>query len=382
MDVITNKYFITDLYRDIIPTPEPGEIVDLPKSNYNQYNIFVLRTRLQVLTRKKWSRNDIRFIFESVEYKLDSKMYIQIRPMVHNKKLILDLARLKQYQKMIIKATSTPLDYAVLFSNKNYSVGDHIINGDWIMSVLPLIPLKNKIKYKFGFYGLEVNIYGSLNTGYPSYPSDDYDEMIDLNPYIRKYRKIQEYFEDIFIRWFKAGVCVDPPPKIILDWNMTQIKDRLYKLNWIDRRITDASGGRWNFINSRIMGTKGVLLPASGNLVVRHRIAKMFYSKEYIPSFYGNNIMIDAKNLTQANDILYHISHVSRETGKIAVFRVTAPKHMETYIKIANDLDITDIVFYLTDGINGKELRFSAELSDLDLDPQIIIHNIQSRMRS
>jgi len=378
-----NPYFVTPLYRDI-PAQTPSlQPIPVSKSNYNIYNLYVLRTRLEVLTRRQWHHSDIHFIFESIEYAFNDepkRLYIQARPTIGDKTLDLNLAQLKQYQAMIKAATNTPLDYAVMFSNKDYRYEDLVISGDWILNVLVYIPFTSQdptIKHRFGEYGFEVNVYPYNNTGYPSYPADDYNDIKNLDDYIGKLTDIRVALENEFVRWFKRGVVIEPTTDIIQSWDLKAIKPKVYQLNWIDRRITDPFNGRWYFINSRIMGSKSVLLPVDSNLVMLHRVAKLFYNQEYIPSFYIKYLKIKVQNYKETNSILKKIENISDEIGKVAVFRVTMTKFIPAYTKIAKDMDLNNIVFYYRDGVYGKELFCSCELSDLDLDVQIIIHKIQ-----
>lgn len=380
-----NPYFITPLYRDIVKPVQPGEIVPLPKSNYNRYNLFVLRTRLQVLVRRRWNKTEIHFIFESIQYELDSKprLYIQARPIVGNKDLKLDLAHLKQYQTMIEKATSTPLDYAVLFSDKNYLNKDITIPGFWIMNILPqlIFPSRSKrVKHRYGVYGLEVNVYGFENAGYPNYPADDYDNLKNVDSYIEKYTELQVALEDQFIPAFKRGVKINPPLDIIQKWNLKPIKDNLYHPNWIDQRITRPFSGVWHFLNSRIMGNRNLKIPVGNNLVIIHRIAKLFYNSNTIPTFYRIYLNIEVDDYKDANDMMELVYSVSKSAGKIAVFRVIEAKYIPSYIRIAKKIGLKDVLFYYKDGIYGKELNFSCELSNIDMDIQIVIHNIQRRV--
>lgn len=376
-----NHYFITPLYRDLVPLPEPGGLVPLPRSNYNRYNLYVLRTRLQVLTRRQWQRSDLNFVFESVEYSFEdepARLYIQARPTVGDKTLRLNLAQLKQYQTIIKLATSTPLDYAVLFSDKDFIYKELVIPGFWILMVLPYIPFSSQqVQHRFSEYGLEVKTYPHQNTGYPSYPADE--DLINFDIYIEKLADIRVPIEDTLVRWFQRGVWIDPPAEIINKWNMKSIKPKVYQLNWIDRRITDPFKGRWFFLNSRIMGHKKVFLPVGDNKITVHRVAKLFYDEKirYIPVFYGRNVCIEVGDYPEVNTILRNLEQISHSDGKVIVFRVTESKFIPAYTKIGHDLGLKDIVFYYNDGFYGKELHFSCEVEDHDLDIQVLIHKIQ-----
>lgn len=369
----TNLYFLTPLFRTILDRPEPGDIIDLPVYNYTRYNLFVLRTRLRVLMRKAWGREDIRIVFESKKH--NGKMYVKSIPMVGNKKNILNLSKQIQYAEMIKTATKCKLDYAVVFSDKDIRSGDTVIPGFWILNILQYLPFPVPVKYRIGYYGLEANVYGQDNTGYPSFPANT--ENVDK--YMETYTEIETTLTIELIRRYKRGYYFNPSPGIIKSWNLKLKLDSktkrgsFYSPNWIDHRITSPYGGIWNFIHSRMLGNKTLKLKVGKNLVKYHRISKII-PKAY---FSNHNLIVEASNLKETNQIIFDIYNTSDEVGKVCVFRVISEKFIPEYVKIANSMNLKDITFYHKEDAFGYELFFSCELSDLDLDVQIVIDTIK-----
>ncbi len=367
--------FITPLFREIINVPKPGDFVPIPKQNYNRYNLFVLRTRLRALLNKVWLRDDVDVEISTVAY--SGKMHIKVLPLNGSYKSTLNPRQRNQFGKMLLITLKDPLDYCVVFSEKDLVFGETRIPKSWVMSVLPYlkIPLEHKsniyIKSRIGKYGYELLCYGA-----PNELSDEHNN----DNYALYYNFVQEELGNLMLKWYLAGriVIVSESTRGVREWKLRKVEGDLYKPMWRDGRITKSYGGMYNFILSRILNETDIKLYVGNNLVDYHLIAKGVKTLG-IDTYFGNHhIHLSVSDLKQAQNITDLVDDVDSfgVRKKVAIFKISKP-HVSTYVTTLHNLDLKDFTFYYKVDLLGYSYYLSVLLAP-DVNEQIIINEIKN----
>lgn len=348
---------ITPLYRTILDPVQSGDFIPVPKFNYNAYNVFVLRSRLRFLLKKRWGPG-INVIFSSSEY--NGKLHLKANLFKGRTNMNLNKAERDDFKKMLEEAMEENLDYAVVISNSKLSYRGEIMPDFWVKSILHFIKLRSRkidIKYRVGKYGLEANTYGF------EHPSHG-QSFIELdNQYMSTYLDIQTEVTETLWHYHRSGHIVNPTSSVIKDWDLVLNSTKtnfgedlsLYRPNLIDRRLTDPFGGMVSFLYSRILGDTNIKIYVGMDLIVRYHIAKNIGSH-----FSGSYLERDASDLTQANQILNIIVSLLTRSGTALAFKIES-EHINVFKIAAFNMGYEGVA-YTIDSVNGRSTMFSIEI--------------------
>jgi hypothetical protein len=373
--------------------------------NYEPYNLFALKTRLEGWLHKNY---DTRMRIQYVTVPKNSKNYITAVPLIGKKPVRFDLTTIRNIQEHIYYLTR---DYSENNSNKKYDIPhsnyclivsydsfievdftDNIVSRDyssffygkdspkqipssWLKKYLPFINILPMFYPIVNDEGLLADL--SLVESYS-----------ETENYKKVYENIQTNIYKCCTFAYKYGWIVRPSKHIIDNWSFVPVKGfvdildsidtftpttdslsffdtqySLYKPTWYYSEIVEAYGGMYSFIMTRLRGEKDIKIIIGNNPVIRHYVAEWCYQNNYACIFMRNIVSIyiinnntDDINLKIATQIHHKIKNfLCNVEGKTATIQSMTLHRTNIYLQACYDIktqfNIQDIIVYRVNNI-------------------------------
>ncbi len=342
---------------------------NFPHLNYRPYNLFVLRTRLEPILRKRLPY-PVMINFDT--YRLDHKLTVIIE--LRRKGQIVDIEthHRKYLQDMINKITADEPQFCLLLGeDSQWVINDGLTNdsqslipASWVKELMPFLSFNPYLRafYRNAIDGQASGIYLDLSRvdAYASFYRVLYQGTIRRleEMYVKGFLAVPSSINTALLeKWGLVRVSEDN-----LD-DLSQVRKYLVWPHWQDKRLTDPVGGMVPFSQRHLWQNRNsMLLEVGENLYDRHRVSK--YLAMYRPDlefrFCGSQVRVAISNLADAWQVAALVdSSRNGKVGRIGVLSfpnrsmynlyLTYAYTMTTEDKNNNGLDESDIRGYKTD---------------------------------